>query len=811
MSTPPSHSSPQQVPETPPRYTVTNPLVRSQSGFPSEAHSRSSNVRTSKRIPASPFVRADFHPNQPSLSGSMSSHDLTTLTSAPSSSQASSSTTGPIPGPMLTSSASASNLSSLPSLGVGASALGIMRSQSKLNVLAKDWSQHVPQVTAPNLYVQRRSGSILSIGMVLKSDRIPFAEEPSLMFHVSGAPNFRQVQPLPIYAVGQPSVPGIRALLNLMQCRGPQTRRCVHWINLREEPIVYLNNRPYVLREFEYPFRNLLDFNGIVGERINEIEELIKHDILDEGDHHDSNALVHEEVQMCEVRPVWESISPATIQTSRQVYDYLRHSEGYHVKFHRVPVTAESVFDPEEFDCITRIYAQASCDGTIPAFVFNCQMGRGRSSIGQIIVYLLQQHCHGRQNVVNVERPTPEHLASESLGVYLRGEYDIIMKLCRLMRFGLHTKQVVDEAIDACGQVHHLREVILDAFLKCEHAREQDEQKMLATYCIVHLRRYFLLICFQSYLSQLPQEFVRHPHFTATGHNKHATKQKKAGASLHVPDASLFSTSPPSSSSASSSSASALLSASPSAFPPASTPEFLAQPFKTFKQWLAERPELMRLSEVVTTDALQKLVLTQGSPEEQKEALSESEELVYNRKGGVLGKRTILKTEFFPATSALEKTLANQGIPNFRHLETIPLAALAQPSVSGIKRVLEFFGARRGSERKAERKGNNGSGNGEAEKKIVWINLRDEPVVYLGEQATLLRDYCHPFHVLPEFETGMTPERSEEVRFSLFVYMAVRPFPSPPKKPWPPPPSRSTSRLPARRSRSSGMSPSLTH
>ncbi len=46
-------------------------------------------------------------------------------------------------------------------------------------------------------------------------------------------------------------------------CRSPNNNsNSVCWINLREEPVVYINNRPYVLRELEFPFRNMIDFQG---------------------------------------------------------------------------------------------------------------------------------------------------------------------------------------------------------------------------------------------------------------------------------------------------------------------------------------------------------------------------------------------------------------------------------------------------------------------------------------------------------------------------------------------------------------------
>ena len=53
----------------------------------------------------------------------------------------------------------------------------------------------------------------------------------------------------------------IRAVLNLLHLK-QNPRRRVQWINLREEPVVYVNSRPFVLRELEQPFANMSDFQG---------------------------------------------------------------------------------------------------------------------------------------------------------------------------------------------------------------------------------------------------------------------------------------------------------------------------------------------------------------------------------------------------------------------------------------------------------------------------------------------------------------------------------------------------------------------
>lgn len=78
--------------------------------------------------------------------------------------------------------------------------------------------------------------------VVLKTDRFPFSHEsiPELEVHVSGAPNFRQIQNEPILACGQPSQHSIRTILNLL--RG----KTVRWVCLREGQAALANGNEFV-------------------------------------------------------------------------------------------------------------------------------------------------------------------------------------------------------------------------------------------------------------------------------------------------------------------------------------------------------------------------------------------------------------------------------------------------------------------------------------------------------------------------------------------------------------------------------------
>lgn len=56
------------------------------------------------------------------------------------------------------------------------------------------------------------------------------------------------------------------------------------WHNMREEPVLYINGRPYVVREADKPFQNL-EYTGIDRTRVEDMEKRLKADVLQEVRH----------------------------------------------------------------------------------------------------------------------------------------------------------------------------------------------------------------------------------------------------------------------------------------------------------------------------------------------------------------------------------------------------------------------------------------------------------------------------------------------------------------------------------------------
>jgi hypothetical protein len=157
-----------------------------------------------------------------------------------------------------------------------------------------------------------------------------------LDIRLSGAPNFRLAD-LNVYGVSQPTIPGLSTILTLLGCHPPPplssaaqnspsghssttaplstvplpfqpliqpaqhgvsapNSQTAFWFNTREEPVIYLSGRPFVLREQDVPKQNIRTYAGISADRLEQLESRLKDDIVKEATRCHGLVLVHDEL-----------------------------------------------------------------------------------------------------------------------------------------------------------------------------------------------------------------------------------------------------------------------------------------------------------------------------------------------------------------------------------------------------------------------------------------------------------------------------------------------------------------------------------
>ncbi|KAI8371352.1 inositol hexakisphosphate-domain-containing protein [Radiomyces spectabilis] len=321
-------------------------------------------------------------------------------------------------------------------------------------------------------------------------------------YAIEGASNFRRIQNTHVYGVAQPTIEGLRQVIRRLLTDRPRNDK-VLWINLREEPVIYINGIPYVLRDQYYAFRNIRAYKGITGARLEQLEDRLKEDVIREVLNYDGRILLHNENGEGHMCARWEKVDVENVVTMRDVMNRVGSelaeelaeddaSEAVLVDYHRVPITAEKVPEWRSLDVLRDLITKVDLSKT--AIILNCQVGYGRSTTGTAIATLLTRWL----------RPNTLGNPQEGVMKSQRLNYQIINSLLRVIHRGLENKLIVDYTLDQCAYTVNLRDIIEAAHLQAENeVHDQDNRKRIIKRGIVALERYFLLICFQAYLDSM--------------------------------------------------------------------------------------------------------------------------------------------------------------------------------------------------------------------------------------------------------------------------------------------------------------------
>lgn len=201
-------------------------------------------------------------------------------------------------------------------------------------------------------------------------------------FVIDGASNFRRIDNTHVYGVAQPTVNGLRQVARSLLNGRPKNERIL-WINLREEPIIYINGIPYVLRDRAFTLRNLRAYKGITGSRMEQLEERLKEDVIREVMQCGGRILLHGEDNDGNVLSSWEEVDVQDIMTVREVMEFAalevqqeQHSDASDnddetlmkvnnlLMYHRVPITSEKAPEWNDFDDLTSLVANVDLSKT---------------------------------------------------------------------------------------------------------------------------------------------------------------------------------------------------------------------------------------------------------------------------------------------------------------------------------------------------------------------------------------------------------------------------------------------------------------
>ncbi|EPT01640.1 hypothetical protein FOMPIDRAFT_1119753 [Fomitopsis schrenkii] len=584
--------------------------------------------------------------------------------------------------------------------------------------------------------VKTRSGSVLSRGFILKTDYWPSGRALDLGLTVHGAPNFRAPRnsSLNVFGVAQPRTQGLRGILSVLRCR-PDISNPTHviWFSTREEPVVYISGRPFVLRDASEPRRTLKLSDR--AENLEAIEQRLKTDILVEANKYGGLVLTHNEIATDAgegaIVPTWTAVDSANVRTMRELMDNMR-KDGWNVEYHRIPISPERPIEDNYLDAYLRVIRET--DPATTALVFNCGMGAVRTTFAmaaaciirrkQLIVRgmddpyvskavvpkpmavspsssrlqqaleqasvqqdlnrsllrmtsILQQCLETKNSQTAIELLLTQPALLESLRKAHMGNYGIILSLLGCLDHGLKSKKLVDRVIDSCDQVTNLREDIFTLRVRYSLTTTMDEAQREAVLvkAVRSLEKYFFIIAFAEYVDSqgdFSQSFSSWLKARTEIWNQVMFLRKSYGSRLNV-------------------------------FAPINDLSHLS---KTGSQERALVPGQKNDVAIAGGQIL-------GD--------EYSDHVVRNRSGIILREGTLLKSDQWLSES---HRVANgvRGAINFRHIPNTNIYALGQPTLEAIDEVVERV-------RSAHPEAN----------RILWITLREEPIVYINGAPYCLR------------------------------------------------------------------------
>lgn len=582
-------------------------------------------------------------------------------------------------------------------------------------------SPQMKSVSEDVAVVQSRSGTVLGPNTILKIDHwtntSTQTQTPSHLDEtrhsspliIAGAPNFRKIQ-LPgfenheIYAVAQPTLSALETILEKVSTSQPSR---IVWINVREEPILYINNEPFVLRDQYASLRNIKAYTGITARRLEQMESKLREDVVSESRAHLGRILLHSEGPEHDLQPIWESVTQVTTMQELFAQNSQLINEYPNLEYYRVPITAEEAPEPEDFDTLFRIISQTTLTAnSSQIFIFNCQMGVGRSTTGSVIGGLILSkslHTHLYR--------TPHRSEHKS-----KIQYKVITNLIRMLKFGNEAKEAVDYVIDVSDQMVNLR-LTIEEYRKAAHRCTDDRQncRKLVNKGVQCLKRYVLLILYESFLLEGANSIDNN-----TKEDQYDSPTFADWIQQH--------------------------------------PEF-GNLFHEIESKGSESMTILSSDSKTVIEPLKPSLEDSSRPEESITKVpavdKEVKDVVGNRIGSVLAPMTILKFDHFIGCQKQSLPERIEGAPNFRQV-SLPnpglfVYGLAMPTKAAIERVLERINCHPGSK----------------ERRCLWISMREEPVIFVNGQPYVLRIVKDPVSNLEM--TGIVSERVELMESRLKI------------------------------------------
>merc|ERR1711964_817519 len=319
-----------------------------------------------------------------------------------------------------------------------------------------------------------------------------------------GAPNFHRIPGYKVYTTGQPTLEGIKNVLEKVTGTIYPKDGPIIWLNLRQEPDVYVNGQPICARppnkigeyaELGAVTRDLIkadeaEFFKVVEGRVKENGGKLKYVTITKEE---------KEVEVKELKTLSEAMEAAKADFPGLVH-------------WRVPVCNSASPLETDFDIICNTLVGTSINTPV---IVTDQVGLSRATTGSVIACLfkeLQINASFEGLVETVPGVNLDLLKMDpTRDPLFRGEFPVVLALLEKLKGGKEAKNECDKVIDKNGTpktggngIKQLRENIAESKLSYE-IMDDAAQAFLKVKIMDNIHKYYYLIVFTAYMREMAE------------------------------------------------------------------------------------------------------------------------------------------------------------------------------------------------------------------------------------------------------------------------------------------------------------------
>jgi len=332
-----------------------------------------------------------------------------------------------------------------------------------------------------------------------------FEKIQKLKDKIDGVPNFRRVPGYKVYCCGQPTKDGFVKAIEKVCEKYPKDGPIV-WINMRQEPIVYVNGNPVCARP-PNKVGEYAELGDVTRASVKADEEEFLRVL-------ESRAKDGGKIKVVDVNKKESEIEVKELQTLSKVIDGLKATFPG-LTHNRIPVCNSAAPLEPDFDTLCNALLGTNVNAPV---IVNCQVGLSRSTTGCVSACLFREFQLSASYEGLVETVPGVNLDVLRMDNYqmdkdkdtlFRGEFEVVKELTQALGDeGIASKRECDKVIDKNGPapkgtgIKQLRENIAESKLSYE-IMDDAAQAFLKTKIMDNIQKYFYLICFTAYLREM--------------------------------------------------------------------------------------------------------------------------------------------------------------------------------------------------------------------------------------------------------------------------------------------------------------------